>query len=217
METYEGSEMSEAVDVDVVQREAAETATTVSGFKSEFHIRMDHALQAGGDEEEFRERAVLVDEMAKVGGDLRLQRMQDSSVLGFARKKSDKSTVRMNEKAIANVADSADAQILNHAFAHEVAHTRSKAFGTLVFQGDVVTDWAWSEGVAEIAGNKEVGMGLYEHRDGQPDDYRGAQDTMVGITAVVGESIVHEAVYEKGDLTIIQDALDREGQGRNEE
>jgi len=204
--------------VDAIQKEEAKKAETVGAFKSGFRNRMTDAIKEGADRAEYEKRMEVIDAAAKGNTDLKLDGMAPDT-LGFANIDGGRGSIRLSKERFAGLRTSADAKQMVHAGAHENGHAESVALqGELIVKGEAQEHLHLYEGVAEITANAEVGMGTQEHREGQPEEvYAEGQRTIAFVQAQVGKELVDRVFKQTGDLSELQEALDRKGVGRAEE
>lgn len=180
---------------------------------------MEEAVKDGANKEAFEERAGIVDEAADELGDLQLAKT-GANVLGYANIGGGRESVRLSEERFQAMQTEEDLKTMVQAGGHELGHADAVELkGEIVLDGELLDDHVQHhEGYAEKKGNEKVGMSINEHREGQPDDlYKAGQDDIAEIREIVGDALIERVFTETGELSEIQQVLDKKGHGRKEE
>lgn len=199
----------------IVQAEAAERAATVGEFQTMFRRDAMGLLDEGADTSVVHSRIDVIAEAAKDQTHLALA-TTETNVLGQARLGAGDGGVVLSEQMFGTITTLDDALQAQHTGAHEHRHAIQKMMGDIVFQGDTVTSWQSVEGDAELAANTAVGMGMLEHREGQPEDYEAAQNVVYAMQQVVGRAFWTTVMTDTGGTVALQEKLDAAGAGRRE-
>ena len=124
---------------------------------------------------------------------------------------------RVSKEMLGRMRDAADAKQANHAGKHEQGHMESVQLkGDLVIDGEVEGARPLYESYAELTGNRGVGEGSHYFRDGQPADYKHAQEVGILLEDVVGRAAYEQTMTGDGEVVRLQRKLDEKGRGRTQ-
>lgn len=200
--------LTDSQRVDLLQVEAAEKAERIGTFNDRFHSMIERAIKAGQIQNngEAKRRLEVVDTVTQGHDDIRLDTMEDDGVLGYNTIGAGRPGIHLNRGILTEIDSDNERKPVMQVIAHEEAHGDQVPLqGEFIIDGHEIDPLLLLEGHAEVNGNEGAGMGIAEHRDGQPQEvYAEGQDIAVTIIQKVGRDVFERVMTETGDVSELQ-------------